>query len=62
MSKNDLYESAMLVIVLLMEIGPFHRIRTKAFQGPMCGRMRSSGKVYCRSKIKGLFRFSFVLL
>lgn len=62
MSENDRCESATLVIVLPVEIGPVHRVIMKAFQGPVYGRMRCRGRVYCGSKIKGLFRFSFVLL
>lgn len=32
----------------------FHRVTRKAFYGPMCRRIRLSGKIYCRTKIRGL--------
>lgn len=35
-----------LMMLLLVEMGVFHTIARKAFQGSMHGRTRCSGKIY----------------
>lgn len=37
---------SILVFLLPVEIGFFHRVGRKAFWGPMNGRMRCNGKIY----------------
>ena len=34
------------MVVLLVETGLFHGVMRKAFQGPMCRKMRYSAKIY----------------